>query len=84
MGERYRDDPEVLALYTKKLLKPGWAGVKDDVERQFVAATRRVLGRRPRGKPYQPKTPSPSQRPAPLVRDVDEVDDPDVPVAAAR
>jgi len=79
LQERYRDDAEVLALYAKKLLRPGWAGTMDDVERQFVAATRREQGRKPRGKPFQPKTSSPSQRPAPVERDEEESADPSPP-----
>ena len=26
LDERYKDDPELLAFYKKKLLEPGWAG----------------------------------------------------------
>ena len=79
LGERYDADPTLLDVYSKKLLKPGWAGAMDDVERQFVAATRREQGRKPRGKPFQPKTSSPSQRPAPVERDEEESADPSPP-----
>lgn len=55
--ERYAGDPVLLRFYLKNLPKAGWAASKDDLERRFVAATRRALGRRPRGKPFQAKTP---------------------------
>ena len=54
---RYAGDPRLLGLYQKNLPRAGWAGATDNVERRFVAATRRALGRRPRGRPFQPKTP---------------------------
>jgi len=37
LDERYRDDPELLAFYKKKLLVPGWAGEVDDVEAAYIA-----------------------------------------------
>ena len=76
LEERYADDAVLLEFYRKNLPKAGWPGATDDVERRFVAATRREQGRKPRGRPFQPKTPSPSQRPAPPVRDEEESADP--------
>ena len=84
LEERYTGDPVLLRFYSENLPKAGWAGATDNVERRFVAATRRAQGRQARGKPFQPKTPSPSQRPARLEMGLDEVDDTDVAVAAAR
>jgi len=80
---RYAGDPVLLRFYNENLPKAGWAGATDNVERRFVAATRKAQGKKPRGKPFQSKPPS-SQCPARLVRDVDEVNDWDVAVAAAR
>jgi hypothetical protein len=43
---RYADDPRLLQLYRRKLLKPGWPGRKDNTEREYI---RRVkAGRRHR------------------------------------
>ncbi len=82
--ERYADDPVLLRLYTKKLPLAGWAGLKDKVERSFSAATNKALGRGQRGKPFQSKTPAPSQQGERLKRDLSKVEDVHVPVAAAR
>ena len=38
LAERYRNDPELLAFYRKKLLQPGWAGRLDPVEKAYVRA----------------------------------------------
>ncbi len=84
LEERYADDLELLRFNQKKLLIAGWPGLKDDVEKAFIAATRKALGRKPRGRPFQRKTPAPSRRRARLDRDVSRVEDLDVPVAAAR
>ena len=37
---RYKDDPELLALYERKLLIRGWAGKKDPVEREYIHRAR--------------------------------------------
>lgn len=34
----YRDDPELLRFYKKKLLIPGWAGQVTDAEARYIAA----------------------------------------------
>ena len=36
LEERYREDPVLLEFYQKKLLIPGWAGVLDDCEREYL------------------------------------------------
>ena len=36
LEERYRDDPVLLEFYQKRLLIPGWAGVLDDCEREYL------------------------------------------------
>lgn len=56
---RYRDDPALLRFYKKKLLLAGWAGQMDAVEREYVRRQRARLGRRPRGKPFPARKPSP-------------------------
>jgi len=81
---RYAGDPRLFGLYARKLPIPGWAGATDDREREYRRRYRAEQDRKPRGKPFGPGNPSPSQRPARLVRDVDEVNDSDVAVAAAR
>ena len=82
LEERYAGDPVLLRLYTKKLPQAGWAGLKDKVERSFSAATNRALGRGQRGKPFQPKTPAPSQHTVALDPDLSKVEDLEIPVAA--
>lgn len=84
LEERYVGDPRLLRFYQKKLPQAGWAGATDEVERRFIAATRKAQGRKPRGRPFQPQTPVPSQRRAPLKQDLSKVEDAHVPVAAAR
>ena len=82
LEERHDDDPELLRFYTEKLPQAGWAGATDDVERAFIAATRKAQGRKPRGRPFGPGNPFPSQRRARLKRDLDGVEDLEIPVAA--
>jgi len=36
LEERYRDDPELLEWYKRKLLEPGWAGDLDGAEYRYV------------------------------------------------
>jgi len=43
LESRYDGDPRLLRLYKLRLLKPGWAGKKDAVEREYI---RRVKARR--------------------------------------
>ncbi len=43
LEERYADDSQLLRLYKRKLLKPGWAGKKDAVEKEYI---RRMKARR--------------------------------------
>lgn len=55
MRRRYRNDPDLLAVYGKKLLQHGWAGELDEVERAYRRAhstaarnaSQRMKGRRP-------------------------------------
>ena len=76
LEQRYASDIILLRLYQKKLPKAGWPGATDDVERQFVAATRREQGRKPRGRPFSQKPHAPPQRSAWLVRGEEEFADP--------
>ncbi len=50
LEERYKDDPKLLDLYKRKLLKPGWAGKKDPVEKEYVRRAKARIGRN--GKPH--------------------------------
>lgn len=84
LEEQYADDPVLLRLYKKKLVIPGWAGLKDKMERRFSAATRRALGKKPRGKSFRAKPLAPSQHGERLERNLDGVEDVRVPTAAAR
>ncbi len=36
LRERYKDEPELLAFYQKKLIEPGWSGPIDNVELAFI------------------------------------------------
>ena len=36
LAERFRDDPVLLTFYRANLLKRGWAGSIDDVERAYM------------------------------------------------
>jgi len=38
LAERYRNDPQLLAFYRKKLLVKGWAGRTDKVEEAYILA----------------------------------------------
>ena len=42
LEERYARDPELLALYKKKLPKPGWAGAKDATEKEYIKRARQA------------------------------------------
>ena len=42
LEERYAGDPELLALYKKKLPKPGWAGVRDACEKEYIRRAKQV------------------------------------------
>ena len=49
LEERYAGDPALLALYKKKLPKPGWAGVRDACEKEYIRRAKqatRVAGRK--------------------------------------
>jgi len=83
LEHRHADDSVLLRIYQKKLPIAGWAGATDDCEREYRRRDRAEQDRKPRGKAFGPGNPSPSQR-ARLERDVDEVNDSDVAVAAAR
>jgi len=72
---RYDGDAVLLKFYATNLPKAGWPGSTDDCEREYRRRYRANQSREPRGKPFQPKTPS-------SVRDVDEVEDLRVPTAA--
>jgi len=52
---RYGGDDTLLRLYMRKLLKPGWPGQLDEVERRYRRYAKRLLGR------YIPN-PSPANR----------------------
>ena len=78
LEERYAGDPVLLRLYEKKLPKPGWAGMKDEVEQRFSAATRKRQGRGSRGRPFERKHPAPSQGTARLNGDQEGAEDRDV------
>jgi hypothetical protein len=54
LERRYQGAPELLQLYSRKLLKPGWAGATDHLEREFIRMARQVAGYRPRGRPFAP------------------------------
>ena len=75
LEEGYADDPILLMFYANNLPKVGWPGATDDCEREYRRRYRANQNRKPRGKPFQPQTPSPSQRPAALVRDEEESTD---------
>jgi len=38
LAARYKDDPQLLAFYRRNLLKKGWAGSTDEVEKAYQAA----------------------------------------------
>ena len=38
LARRYKSDPDLLALYRRKLLQMGWAGNTDDVEKAYMLA----------------------------------------------
>ncbi len=38
LADRYRNDPQLLAFYRKKLLVRGWAGRTDEVEKAYILA----------------------------------------------
>ena len=44
LADRYRDDWALLDLYMRKLIKPGWPGQLDDIERRYRALAKRKLG----------------------------------------
>ena len=44
LANRYAADRELLELYMRKLLKPGWAGTLDVVEKTYVRLAKALLG----------------------------------------
>jgi len=38
LRKRYASDPEMLDLYSRKLLIKSWSGIKDDLERAYIIA----------------------------------------------
>jgi len=61
LEDRYRRDPILRDFYSRRLLKTGWAGTRDDIERAYAAASRREQGKALRGKPF-----SQNARPVPV------------------
>lgn len=37
LEERYKNDPELLEFYKKHLPERGWAGARDDTEKEYIA-----------------------------------------------
>jgi len=42
LEERYRDDPGLLEFYKRKLLRRGWAGCVDKVEKEYIRRAKRA------------------------------------------
>ena len=46
LEQRYAGEPDLLALYRRKLPKPGWAGVRDACEKEYIKRAKQVSAAR--------------------------------------